>query len=165
MALATEHGGRPSVRMVLLRSFDERGFVYYTNYQSRKGRELEANPRAALLFYWHPLHRQVRIEGRAERTTPEESDAYFAGRERAKQLSAWASDQSQEIESREALIERLRKAEQEFDGRPAPRPPHWGGYRLVPALFEFWQGCPDRLHDRTLFVLQDGVWTTSILMP
>ncbi len=165
MALATEHEGQPSVRMTLLRSFDERGFVFYTNYQSRKGSELAMNPRAAILFYWHPLHRQVRIEGRVERTTPEESDAYFAGRERAKQLSAWASDQSQEIESRVALIERLQKVEKEFEGRHVPRPPHWGGYRLIPDAFEFWQGYPDRLHDRTLFVLQDGEWRTSVLMP
>jgi pyridoxamine 5'-phosphate oxidase len=167
MTLATATpDGRPSARDVLVRGCDERGFAFFTNYESRKGRELAANPFATLVFYWHDLERQVRIEGRVERTTAAESDAYFLARPREAQLGAWASDQSAVLPSREALEARLQEILRQFPDGDIPRPPHWGGYRLVPEAVEFWQGRPGRLHDRLLYRRRDGGgWTIERLAP
>ncbi len=167
MTLATATpDGRPSARMVLLRGADERGFVFYTNYDSRKGLELAANPHAALVLYWTELDRQVRIEGRVEMTSAEESDRYFAGRPRESQLGAWASSQSGVIPDRAWLDLRFEEVASRFAGREVPRPPNWGGYRLVPISIEFWQGRPGRLHDRLLYQgLENGEWGLERLAP
>lgn len=166
MSLATATpDGSPSARTVLLKGFDENGFTFYTDYDSRKGRELEENPRAALLFYWGELERQVRIEGSASRLTGEESDAYFGGRPRGSQLSALASEQSSTLESRAELEERVRELEREYEGREIPRPASWGGYRLLPERVEFWQGRENRLHDRLLYVREGGGWRIERLQP
>lgn len=167
MALATATpAGVPSVRIVLLKGIDERGVEFFGNYESRKGRELAANARAALAVLWAPLLRQVRLEGTVERLTPEESDAYFATRARGSQLGAWASAQSTPIPDREFLQARLAEADARYDGRDVPRPPYWGGYRLVPAAIEFWEGRPDRLHDREAFTRgADGTWSSARLSP
>ena len=157
--------GRPSARVVLLKGFDERGFVFYTNYEGRKGRELEENPGVALLFYWGELERQVRIEGRASRVSEEESDAYYASRPRGSRLGALASEQSRPIEDREALEERLEGLEVEYGGRGVPRPANWGGYRVEPGVFEFWQGRENRLHDRLVYGRVGGAWTVGRLQP
>ena len=157
--------GRPSARMVLLRGADERGFVFHTNYDSRKGRELEANPHAALCFYWPTLDEQIRIEGTVERLPAEESDAYFLSRPRGSQLGAWASDQSALLSTREALEERYRATETRFEGTPVHRPPFWGGFRLVPSSIEFWYGRPDRLHDRLLYTRDGSGWRIERLYP
>ncbi len=143
--------GRPSSRMVLLKTADERGFVFYTNYESRKSRELEANPHAALLFHWPILERQVRIEGRVERVSREESDAYFQSRSRGSRIGAWASRQSRPLTSREELEGAVREQEAAFKDKEVPLPPHWGGYLVRPERMEFWQGRPFRLHDRLVF--------------
>ncbi len=165
LATSTPHG-RPSVRVVLLKGFDERGFVFYTNYEGRKGEELEANPYCALLFYWGELERQVRVEGRVGRLPDEESDAYFAGRPRGSQLGAWASEQSRPVKDRGALEERLRELEAEYEGREVPRPPFWGGYRVEPEVIEFWQGRENRLHDRLRYRrLGNGGWRRERLQP
>jgi pyridoxamine 5'-phosphate oxidase len=167
MTLATVAAdGSPSARIVLLKGFDARGFTFHTNYDSRKGREIAASPRVALCFFWQPLERQVRIEGVAERTTPEESEAYFRTRPPAAQVGAWVSQQSAPVVSR-AELERLNaELTQKFAGGPVPRPPHWGGMRVVPYAVEFWQGRPSRLHDRILYTRQsDGAWTRSRLSP
>jgi pyridoxamine 5'-phosphate oxidase len=165
-ALATATpDGRPSVRMVLLRGADDRGFAFFTNYESRKARELEANPHAALVFFWHDLERQVRIEGRVERVSGEESDRYFQGRPRGAQLGAWASPQS-EVVGRETLEKRFGELERQYSKREIPRPPNWGGYRLVPDSIEFWQGRPNRLHDRLRYTKRpDGQWRIERLAP
>jgi pyridoxamine 5'-phosphate oxidase len=166
MALATvDASGHPSVRMVLLRGADERGFVFYTNYLSRKGRELEENPHAALCFHWVMLDEQIRVEGTVERVTALESDAYFATRPRGSQLGAWASEQSATLASRESLETRYRQVEARFRDRPVDRPPFWGGYRLIPSRIEFWYGRPDRLHDRILYTREQGGWTIERLYP
>ena len=167
MALATVGpDGRPSGRMVLLSSFDERGFVFHTNHQSRKGREIAHHSRVALVFWWDPLGFQVRIEGRAEKTSPAESDAYFAGRPRPSQLGAWASDQSRPIPDRGVLEERMRQLERKHAGGPVPRPPHWGGYRVIPDAFEFWENRENRLHDRIRYQRsQGGGWRIERLAP
>ena len=167
MTLATATpDGQPSARMVLLRGFDARGFVFHTNYESRKAGELTRNPRAALVFYWAGLERQVRVEGRIERVSAEESDAYFAGRPRGSQLSACASPQSQLVDSREVLEQRAQELAVEYEGRPVPRPAIWGGYRVVPAAIEFWQGRANRLHDRLQYVPREGGgWRVERLAP
>ena len=148
--------GQPRARMVLLRSRDERGFCFFTNYESRKGHDLEENPRASILWYVEPLGRQVRIEGAVEQVSEAESDAYFASRPRGHQLGAHASRQSQPIVDRTALEEAVTQEERRFAGAAVPRPTHWGGYRLVPTLFEFWQHREDRIHDRVLYTPVDG---------
>jgi pyridoxamine 5'-phosphate oxidase len=166
VALATaDANGRPSVRMVLLRGVDERGFVFHTNYNSRKARELVANPHAALCFHWHTLEEQIRVEGRVERLSAEESDVYFLTRPRGSQLGAWASDQSAILPSRETLEEQYRDVERRFEGVPVPRPPFWGGFRLVPERIEFWFGRPDRLHDRVSYTREGGAWKIERLYP
>ena len=166
-ALATADAeGRPSVRIVLIRGVDERGFVFYTNYQSRKARDLESNPVAALCQHWPSLEEQVRIEGRVEHVTDEESDAYFAGRPRESQIGAWASQQSATLDRRETLEDRYREVEARFDGGRVPRPPFWGGYRIVPEMIEFWYGRPGRLHERVRHTRgPDGRWTDERLYP
>jgi pyridoxamine 5'-phosphate oxidase len=165
LGTATEDG-RPSVRMVLAKGFDERGFKFHTGRGSRKARELAATGRGALLFYWHPLGRQVRIEGPVERVSDEESDEYFRTRPRGGQIAAWASAQSEVIGSREELEARVAELEHEFEGRDVPLPPHWGGYRLEPAVWEFWQHRESRLHDRFRYERQDGgQWKIDRLAP
>ena len=166
-ALATaSSAGAPSVRVVLVKEFDERGFVFYSNYESRKGGELASNPAAALLFYWEALGRQVRIEGMVERTTAEESAAYVRSRPRGSQLSSLASPQSRPIESREALEHRVAELAQQHEGGELPIPDTWGGFRLRPNSFEFWQRQPNRLHDRLRYTrTQDGGWQTERLAP
>ncbi len=158
--------GRPSARVVFLRGADARGFVFYTNYGSRKGRQLAANAHAALVLHWRELERQVCIEGTVSRLPAEESDAYFADRPRQSQLGAWASVQSEPLESTEVLEQRVDELGRRFANGPIPRPDHWGGYRLVPQRIEFWQGRPSRLHDRFVYDLQaDGTWTKQRLNP
>jgi pyridoxamine 5'-phosphate oxidase len=152
--------------VVLLKGFDERGFVFYTSYEGRKGGELETNPYCALVFYWGELERQVRVEGRASRVSEEESDEYFGSRPRGSQLGAWASEQSRPVEGRGALEERLRGLEAEYEGREVPRPPFWGGYRVEPEVVEFWQGRENRLHDRLVYRRSDnGEWGRERLQP
>jgi pyridoxamine 5'-phosphate oxidase len=165
MALATASAdGAPSVRFVLLKGIDERGVEFFTNYESRKGSELIANPRAALAVLWKPLERQVRLEGAVEVLTPEESDAYFASRSRGSQLGAWASRQSEVIPDREWLESRLVEVGEEYPDE-VPRPPHWGGFRLLPSTIEFWEGRPSRLHDREQFTRVGGAWASRRLSP
>jgi pyridoxamine 5'-phosphate oxidase len=168
MTLATATpDGRPSARVVLLKGFDERGFVFYTNYEGRKGRELEGNSRCALVFYWGELERQVRVEGRAGRVPEQESDEYYASRPRGSRLGTWASEQSRPLRSRGVLEERLRRLETEYEGREIPRPPFWGGYRVEPEAVEFWQGRENRLHDRIAYRRSDegGRWERERLQP
>lgn len=165
-ALATAgEGGAPSLRMVLLRGHDSSGFVFYTNYRSRKGRELDADPRAALTFYWRAVDRQVRIEGTVHRVSDAESDAYFAARPRDSRLGAIASPQSEPIADRATLESRYRAAAAAHEGRDVPRPAHWGGFRLTPSSMEFWQSAPHRLHDRLRYVAVNGVWRIERLAP
>ena len=165
LATATPEG-RPSARMVLLRGFDEQGFVFYTNNDSRKGAELAANPWAALVFYWGALERQVRVEGAVEPVSAAESDAYFATRHPGSRLGAWASPQSRPIPDRAVLEQRLAELEAQYPDGQIPRPPHWGGYRVTPASLEFWQGRPNRLHDRLRYRRQpDGLWLVERLAP
>jgi pyridoxamine 5'-phosphate oxidase len=165
VALATATSdGAPSVRMVLLKGADERGFVFHTNYESRKGRELAANPRAALLFYWAELGRQVRVAGQVERVEREESEAYFRTRPRGGQLAAWASAQSEPIDSRETLERRFAETQAEYPGE-VPLPPHWGGFRLVPEIYEFWEHRENRLHDRFRYRAESGEWVIDRLSP
>ena len=166
MAVASASAaGRPSIRMVLMKGWDESGFVFFTQYRSRKAEELGANPRAALLFHWDELGRQVRIEGRVERVSTEESESYFATRPRGAQISAHASHQSRPVESREVLDERSRQLSTTYSGREVPRPVTWGGYRGVPDTFEFWQNRDDRLHDRLRYTGGGGTWQIERLQP
>jgi pyridoxamine 5'-phosphate oxidase len=167
MSLATAAAdGRPSTRIVLLKHFDAAGFVFYTNYDSRKGRELLANPRACALFFWIELERQVRIEGAVSRVSEQESDHYFSQRPLEARLGAWASPQSERIGSRAELEARMDAVRARFAGQAEPpRPPHWGGYRIAPLQMEFWQGRASRLHDRLLYVREAGGWCRSRLAP
>jgi len=158
--------GRPSARIVLLKGIDERGFVFFTNYDSRKGKELADNPRAAIVCFWVELERQIRVEGTVEKITPEESDAYHRARPRGSQLGAWTSYQSEVIAGRQVLEDRLRELEGRFGTDEVPRPPHWGGFRLLPEIIEFWQGRPNRLHDRIRYRrLSSGQWLMERLAP
>jgi len=157
--------GRVSARIVLLKGCDERGFVFFTNYESRKSRELTINPRAALTFYWHALHRQVRIEGEVEKVPARESEDYFQTRPRGSQIGAWASPQSEEIANRTELERRVAGIEERFKDGAVNCPPFWGGFRVKPASIEFWQGRESRLHDRILYTLRNGKWRISRLAP
>jgi pyridoxamine 5'-phosphate oxidase len=166
MTLATcTPDGIPSARVVLLKGFSADGFTFYTSHEGRKAAELEANPRAALVFYWAELERQVRIEGTVERVPDDEADAYFASRPRGSQIGAWASKQSSVIAGRAALEADFAQLERRFTGGPVPRPPHWGGYRVRPHAVEFWQGRPSRMHDRLRYRLVGGRWVIERLSP
>ena len=166
MSLGTiAEGGQPSVRIVLLKAFDEHGFVFYTNHEGRKGRELRAHPKAALCFYWPPLDIQVRIEGTVAKVAGKEADAYFATRERRSQIGAWASRQSEPLESPTALDERVAKYEKEFEGREVPRPKFWSGFRVSPDRIEFWKGKANRLHERHLYTRNGDGWRIETLYP
>lgn len=165
VATATQ-SGKPSARIVLLKGFDERGFVFYTNYQSHKGQELADNPQAALVFWWAELERQVRIEGRVEKVSEQESDEYFHSRPFNSRLGAWASEQSQVIESRAVLEQRAQELKTKYENSDVPRPSHWGGLRVIPTSIEFWQGRSSRLHDRLLYrLLDNGSWLIERLSP
>jgi pyridoxamine 5'-phosphate oxidase len=168
MTVATaDPNGQPSARTVLLKGFDERGFVFFTNFDSRKGRQLAANPRAALLFHWRMIRDgvQVKIEGSVEPVSAAEADDYFASRPRPSQIGAWASLQSQTLESREVFEQRIAEVEKRFDGIPVTRPPHWSGFRVVPELVEFWYGARYRLHERQRYDRIDGQWQRRMLYP
>lgn len=165
MCVCTCADGQPSARMVLLRRLDAGGLVFYTSYFSRKGRELHENPHAAALFYWPQLERQVRVEGAVHQIPEEESDAYFASRPRGHQIGAWASEQSEPVENRELLDQRMRDYEDRFEGEDVPRPHSWGGFAIVPHRIEFWQGRPNRMHDRLEFSRTNAAWTMRRLQP
>jgi pyridoxamine 5'-phosphate oxidase len=166
MALATAGAdGQPHVRMVLLKGHGPDGFVFYTNEQSDKGEQLRENARAALLFHWKALRRQVRIEGAIERVNDNDADGYFATRSRDSQLGAWASDQSRPLQTREAFESRFEEISRRFTGQDVPRPPHWGGYRVIPDRIEFWSDRPHRLHERRLFTREGDTWTEGLLYP
>ena len=164
-ALATCAGDRPSVRMLLLKEVDERGFVFYTNYESRKGRELLGNPRAAMCFHWAPLEIQVRVEGVASPVESAEADAYFGSRARGSQIGAWASRQSRAIVAEGELETRVAEFERKFEDGTVPRPPYWSGFRLVPECIEFWKGMPSRLHRRELYRADGDAWIVEVLFP
>ncbi len=166
MSLATvSSNGRPSSRIVLLRNFDQDGFVFFTNYESHKAKELEANNRAALNFFWPEIHKQIRIEGKTERISEKESDEYFDSRPRESQVGAWASGQSNKLQSRAELDEKYEMINKQFDGKTISRPSFWGGFRLRPDMFEFWQGRPKRLHDRLQYRLENSQWIIQRLYP
>ncbi len=167
MVVATvSRAGNPSARVVLLRGFERNGFVFYTNYQSHKGSDLLQNPNVAAVFFWSEIDRQIRIEGQVEKVAPEESDKYFHSRPRESQMSAWASDQSKVVVNRAELDKSFEKYEEQFAGGPVPRPDKWGGFRMIPTTFEFWQGRPNRMHDRILYELNStGRWEIKRLAP
>jgi pyridoxamine 5'-phosphate oxidase len=165
-ALATvAENGQPSIRMLLLKDVDRDGFVFYTNLESRKGREMAANRRAAMNFHWGQMERQVRIEGRVTPVSDKEADAYFATRARGSQIGAWASRQSRPMDRASDLDARVAEFERKFDGRDVPRPPFWSGFRLEPSTIEFWRGKPDRLHERQLFIREGDGWRVQLLYP
>ncbi len=157
--------GKPSVRMVLLKRYDQRGFVFFTNYESQKGRELDENPHASMVIYWNDLLRQIRMTGVVEKVSREESEAYFHSRPRGSQIGAWSSNQDAVMSSREELMSKYDEFEQKFAGGPVPLPPYWGGYRLIPAEIEFWQARTYRLHDRFRYTRTDGIWSWVRLSP
>lgn len=165
MDLSTVNEGKPSSRIVLLKGVDEKGFVFYTNYDSKKGNDMLSNPYVCLNFFWQVQARQIRIEGKVEKVTPEESDEYFKSRPRESQIGAWASAQSAVIKSRNVLDESIAQVEKEYEGKEIPRPAHWGGYRLIPEKIEFWQGRPNRLHDRFLYEDSPAGWMVFRLSP
>ncbi len=166
MALATVGAdGRPHVRIVLLKGHGRAGFVFYTNEQSAKGEQLAENPRAALLFHWKTLRRQVGIEGPVDRVARAEADSYFASRSRDSQIGAWASDQSRPLDRRATFESRFEEMKRRFEGKDVPRPPHWGGYRVAPERIEFWSDRPHRLHERHIFIRLGGAWTEGLLYP
>jgi pyridoxamine 5'-phosphate oxidase len=166
MTLATvDERGRPAARIVLLKEIDQRGFVFHTSYDGRKGRDIASHPHAALVFWWEPLHRQIRVEGSVEKLAPADSDAYFATRPRGSQLGAIASPQSQVISSRQELEAKVIALQQKYGESIPQRPANWGGYRVVPDMIELWQGQPSRLHDRVRYTLTDGSWTRDRLAP
>lgn len=167
MTLATAtKDGKPSARVVLLKGFDERGFVFYTNYQSQKGQELADNPQAALVFWWAELERQIRIEGQVEKVSAQESEEYFHSRPFNSQIGAWASEQSQVIDNREVLEIRWQELKTKYENQEVSRPPHWGGFRLIPTSIEFWQGRPSRLHDRLRYrLINNSSWVLERLSP
>jgi pyridoxamine 5'-phosphate oxidase len=166
MTLSTvSEGGRPAARIVLLKGYDENGFVFFTNYESRKGLDLKLNPYASLLFFWKELERQVRIDGPCEKVPDAESDEYFYSRPEGSRIGAWASPQSQVISSRDVLDQNIIELENRFQGKTVPRPPHWGGYRVRPDQLEFWQGRPSRLHDRILYTREAAGWKIDRLAP
>jgi pyridoxamine 5'-phosphate oxidase len=166
MTLATASpDGVPAARIVLLKGFDEAGFVFFTNYESAKGRDLESNPRACLLMFWAVLERQIRITGRVSKTSAQESEGYFRSRPFESQIGAWASAQSRTVSDRAALETQYAQLAAKYAGAPVPLPPFWGGYRVVPESIEFWQGRPSRLHDRLLYVRRDGAWERRRLAP
>ena len=166
MVLGTTNGvGMPALRIVLLKSLTPEGFTFFSNYNSRKAKHLESNNQATLLFPWHEMQRQVEVQGTIEKTSREESESYFSKRPRGSQLGAWVSDQSSEISSRQELEDSWQEFEAKFGDQPVPTPEHWGGYRLKPNRFEFWQGGSKRLHDRVIYEMQQGSWTRSLLAP
>jgi pyridoxamine 5'-phosphate oxidase len=166
MSLATiGENGQPAVRIVLLKSYDERGFVFYTNYEGRKGRELLARPKAALCFHWPTLETQIRIEGEVTKVADTEADAYFASRKRLSQIGAWASRQSRALETPQALDARVAEYEKKFAGRDVPRPDFWSGFRVAPGRIEFWRGKPNRLHERHLYTRERDSWRIETLYP
>ncbi|MFQ5779399.1 MAG: pyridoxamine 5'-phosphate oxidase [Nitrospiria bacterium] len=161
----TGAGGKPSARVVLLKGFDEDGFIFYTNLESRKGKEMREVPYATLCFYWPPLTQQVRIEGPVEQVADAEADAYFSTRPRGAQIGAWASKQSATLSDQSELESRVKKYEEKFAGRDVPRPPFWSGYRVIPEQIEFWEARDNRLHERTLYTRKDGKWVMARLYP
>lgn len=167
MALATiGEDGCPSLRIVLMKDYDTKGFCFFTNTLSRKGKQLSATPKAALTFHWKSIRRQIRIEGAVERVSDKEADDYFASRPRGSQIGAWASLQSSHLDARDVLEQRVKEVEEKYDGVPVPRPPHWSGYRVVPQLIEFWQDMPFRLHDRVVFTRDaKGAWAKERQYP
>jgi pyridoxamine 5'-phosphate oxidase len=166
MTLATVADNQPTLRVVLLKGLDEKGFIFFTNYESRKGQEMVENPMVCVNFFWKELHRQIRIEGKVEKISAEESNTYYQSRDRGSRIGAWASPQSQVIENREALESRVDEFTQKYEGQEEiPCPAHWGGYRIVPHYFEFWQGRPSRLHDRIVYEKVEGNWKFWRLAP
>jgi pyridoxamine 5'-phosphate oxidase len=166
MTLATcNKEGMPSARTVLLKDYDKSGFVFFSNYESRKAKDIDENPQASLLFFWKELERQVRIEGRIEKVDATESDSYFHSRPEGSRIGAWASPQSRVVSSRDVIEENVRRYQAAFEQAPIPRPPHWGGYRVIPVHIEFWQGRPSRLHDRILYSIEADSWKISRLAP